>query len=61
MNMQANRGIIMFEYIKLQRTMCYGTCPVYSVTVDKEGNVNYYGEMFVYKRGEHYGRYQRKK
>ena len=44
----------MFEYIKLQRTMCFGTCPVYSVTVDKEGNVNYYGEMFVYKSGEHH-------
>jgi len=24
------------------------------VTVDKEGNVNYYGEMFVYKSGEHH-------
>lgn len=44
----------MFEYIKLQRTMCFGTCPVYSVIVDKEGNVNYYGEMFVYKSGEHH-------
>jgi hypothetical protein len=54
MNMQVNRGIIMFEYIKLQRTMCFGTCPVYSVMVDNEGNVNYYGEMFVYKSGEHH-------
>ncbi len=44
----------MFEYIKLQRTMCYGTCHVYSVIVDKEGNVNYNGEMFVYKNGEHH-------
>jgi len=42
----------MFEYIKLQRTMCFGTCPVYSVMVDNEGNVNYSGEMFVYKSGE---------
>ncbi|HOV26600.1 MAG TPA: DUF6438 domain-containing protein [Pseudobacteroides sp.] len=44
----------MFEYIKLKRTMCFGTCPVYSVTMDNEGNVNYYGEMFVYKSGEHH-------
>lgn len=44
----------MFEYIKLQRTMCFGTCPVYSVTVDNKGNANYSGEMFVYKSGEHH-------
>ncbi len=61
MNMQANRGIIMFEYIKLQRTMCYGTCPVYNVTVDNEGNVNYHGEMFVYKSGEHHWKISKKK
>jgi len=54
-------GFIMFEYIKLQRTMCFGTCPVYSVTVDKEGNVNYYGEMFVYKSGEHHWKILKKK
>ena len=47
MNMQVNRGTIMFEYMKLQRTMCFGTCPVYSVMVDNEGNVNYYGELLI--------------
>ena len=51
----------MFEYIKLQRTMCYGTCPVYSVTVDNEGNVNYHGEMFVYKSGEQHWKISKKK
>jgi hypothetical protein len=51
----------MFEYIKLQRTMCFGTCPVYSVMVDNEGNVNYYGEMFVYKSGEHHWKISGKK
>ncbi len=43
----------MFDYIRLERTMCYGNCPVYNVTVDKEGNVKYEGEMFVYKSGEY--------
>ncbi len=61
MNMKANRGIIMFEYIKLQRTVCYGTCPVYSVIVDNEGNVSYHGEMFVYKSGEHHWKVSKKK
>ena len=56
-----NEWINMFEYIKLQRTMCFGTCPVYSVIVDKEGNVNYYGEMFVYKSGEHHWKISKKK
>ncbi|KOA19500.1 hypothetical protein CLHOM_21080 [Clostridium homopropionicum DSM 5847] len=51
----------MFEYIRLQRTMCYGTCPVYSVTVDNEGNVNYHGEMFVYKSGEQHWKISKKK
>jgi hypothetical protein len=51
----------MFEYIKLQRTMCFGTCPVYSVAVDNKGNVNYYGEMFVYKSGEHHWKISKKK
>ena len=51
----------MFEYIKLQRTMCFGTCPVYSVMVDNEGNVNYSGEMFVYKSGEHHWQIPMKK
>lgn len=51
----------MFEYIKLRRTMCYGTCPVYSVVVDKEGDVNYNGEMFVYKNGEHNWKISKKK
>ena len=51
----------MFKSIRLERTMCYGTCPVYSVQVDKYGNVNYYGEAFVYKAGEHQWRISKKK
>jgi hypothetical protein len=41
--------------------MCFGTCPVYSVTVDNEGNGNYYGEMFVDKSGEHHWKIPMKK
>nr|WP_242847814.1 DUF6438 domain-containing protein [Fervidicella metallireducens] len=33
--------------------MYFGTCTVYSVIVNNEGNVIYNGEMFVYKSGEH--------
>lgn len=54
-------GIIIFEYIRIERTMCYGNCPVYSVTVDKEGNVIFNGEMFVYKSGQHHWKISKKK
>jgi hypothetical protein len=33
--------------IKLERTACYGRCPVYSVTIDAKGNVTYDGTQFV--------------
>lgn len=41
--------------------MCYGNCPVYSVTVDKEGNVIFNGEMFVYKSGQYHWKISKKK
>ena len=33
--------------IRLQRTSCYGPCPVYTVTIDARGTVTYDGERFV--------------
>jgi uncharacterized protein DUF6438 len=33
--------------IRLQRTSCYGPCPVYTVTIDARGTVRYEGEKFV--------------
>ena len=33
--------------IILERTACYGTCPIYSVTIDGDGNVTYEGTQFV--------------
>ena len=33
--------------ITLERTACYGTCPVYSVIIDGEGHVVYEGKQFV--------------
>jgi hypothetical protein len=37
--------------IKLERTACYGQCPVYSVTIDAKGNVAYDGARFVRVEG----------
>ena len=33
--------------IRLQRTSCYGPCPIYSVTIDARGTVTYNGDKFV--------------
>ena len=33
--------------IKLERTSCFGACPVYSVTIDAKGAVTYEGRRFV--------------
>jgi hypothetical protein len=33
--------------IRLQRTPCLGTCPVYVVTIEADGTVTYEGEQFV--------------
>jgi hypothetical protein len=37
--------------IKMIRERCFGSCPVYSVTVHGDGNVEYSGEEFVRDRG----------
>jgi len=33
--------------IHMQRTSCFGTCPIYAVTIDGRGAVTYDGERFV--------------
>jgi len=39
--------------VTMRRTMCFGTCPVYSVTVFPNGSVVYVGEKFVQATGRH--------
>ena len=38
--------------IKLERTACFGFCPIYSVEVDQDGYVTYTGEKFVNFQGK---------
>lgn len=38
--------------ITLQRTPCFGTCPVYTVTVSGTGDVQFIGTQYVNKEGE---------
>jgi hypothetical protein len=37
--------------ITLERTSCFGECPVYSVTIDARGNITYDGTKFVRVQG----------
>jgi hypothetical protein len=37
--------------ITLERTGCYGNCPVYSLTINGEGTVVYHGKDFVKTKG----------
>ena len=37
--------------IRMERTACFGTCPVYSVTIDAGGTVTYDGHEFVRAQG----------
>lgn len=38
--------------ITLQRTVCFGFCPAYTVTISDDGTVVYRGERFVNVTGE---------
>lgn len=40
------------DEVRLRRTMCYGHCPAYSVSISKDGSVTYQGEHFVRVEGE---------
>jgi hypothetical protein len=39
--------------IRLRRTSCLGSCPIYTVTIDARGMVIYEGEEFVRATGRH--------
>ncbi|MDB6147540.1 MAG: hypothetical protein JWO45_1204 [Spartobacteria bacterium] len=42
--------------ITLERTACYGTCPVYKVTLQSDGTVTYDGKEFVKEVGKRSGK-----
>jgi hypothetical protein len=45
--------------ITLERTVCFGFCPAYRVSIDQDGEVIYVGERFVNVRGEQRARIPR--
>jgi ankyrin repeat protein len=45
-----------FVRFTLERTECFGSCPVYNVEIRGDGMVNYTGKMYVAVPGEHTSR-----
>jgi len=43
--------------VTLQRTPCFGTCPVYKVTLRPNGTLSYHGELFVSRKGNFTAKY----
>ena len=38
--------------ITIERTACFGTCPVYKIEIRGDGNCTYYGIEYVMEKGE---------
>lgn len=36
-----------FDELRMSRSGCYGTCPIYTITVSGDGHVTWHGENFV--------------
>ena len=48
------------KVITLERTICFGSCPIYKLTIFSDGRVLYEGERYVRKKGRAWGRISRK-
>ena len=41
--------------VTLERTGCFGTCPIYKVTVRRDGTISYNGKQYVELKGAYEG------
>jgi hypothetical protein len=46
---------VYYESISLERTACYGTCPVYTVTLHRDGRAEYKPRAHLPQRGDFEG------
>ena len=53
---EAAQGAMPFTEIQLERSMCAGTCPAYTVTFRSDGTAEYIGRMYVPNIGIHGGK-----
>jgi hypothetical protein len=43
------------EVITLERGQCFGSCPVYTVTLRRDGTTSWHGKLFTLPRGDAVG------
>ena len=58
---QTRRRAPRTNVITLERTACFGACPIYNLTIFSDGTVQYVGTRFVKKLGSATGRISRRK
>jgi hypothetical protein len=58
-NRQVMAAAAAITEIGLTRDMCYGPCPVYSVSLHRDGRADFVGEHFVDLVGQHQARVER--
>ena len=51
--MSGSKSSSRFKKVCLERTGCFGSCPIYTVEIHSDGSVRYFGRMFVEKTGPH--------
>ncbi len=49
-----------FDQIIYASTGCYGTCPILNVSLDRDGNVLFYGEAYIQSIGFYSGKIEQK-
>jgi hypothetical protein len=52
-------SLVALPVITLERTQCYGDCPVYKLAIFADGKVLYEGKEFVKRKGKAEGRITR--
>lgn len=50
------RGGEQITEVTLERTACFGTCPVYKITLRRDGTATYVGREFVERKGTYSGK-----
>lgn len=51
-NKKVNKTVIPEDFLfQIQKTPCFGACPTYKLEVNDSGEVKYFGQRFVEKKG----------
>lgn len=60
-SMKKEEGFPENAVARIQRTPCFGRCPIYTITVYEDGSVIYEAEEFVQEKGAFYGKVEEDK